>query len=383
MPKSTVYEAKIKHYQLLDEQGTLDESMFSKHGNDRLSDKDAVLLYEEMVTCRHFDEIAFKLQRSGRMGTYPQNKGQEAGPGGAGLAIRNHAPGSWIVPCYRENIALFLNGLPKENILLPWMGDERGNAIPDGVNQMPFSVPIGTHPLHATGIAWGLKYAADRAGRENNRVAVSFIGDGATSEGDVHEALNFAGVLKAPMILMVQNNGWAISVPREKQTASETFAQKAFAYGIHGVRCDGNDIFASYKLMTEAIERALKDGKPTLIETLTYRLGDHTTADDARRYRDEEELQAWIKKDPLIRTRKYLESKDLWDEKKQIALEARAKEEVAAVVEKSLNIEKPAVTDIFDYTFETLDPELRRQRETMGTSGLEQFPQQQGLSAGV
>ncbi|MEM1166328.1 MAG: pyruvate dehydrogenase (acetyl-transferring) E1 component subunit alpha [Planctomycetota bacterium] len=379
MPKSTAFEGTIKHFQLLDEQGVLDEKLAAKNPKGHLSDEDALYLYEMMVLCRHYDEVAFKLQRSGRMGTYPQNKGQEAGPAGIGLAIKRHAPGSWLVPCYRENIALFINGLPMEKILLSWMGDERGNQMPDGLNQMPFAVPIGTHPLHATGIAWGLAYKAQRAGRENKQVAVAFIGDGASSEGDVHEALNFAGVLKAPMILVIQNNGWAISVPREKQTASETFAQKAFAYGLHGVRCDGNDIFASYKVMTEAIDRALEDNQPTIIETLTYRLGDHTTADDARRYRDQAELDAWLKKDPMIRTRAYLEAKGMWDQAKQDGAEARAKETVAEIVKNAEGIAEPGVGDMFDYTFDGLPKQLRLQRETMGTSGLEQAPHQERL----
>lgn len=371
MPKKIVYSAEIEHIQILDENGKLDAAL----AKDTMTDDEVIFLYEKITTCRHYDEIAFKLQRSGRMGTYPQNKGQEAGPAGAGLAIKKFGDGNWLVPCYRENIALFLNGLPMEKILLHWMGDERGNQIPDGVNILPISIPIGTHPLHGAGIAWALKYQKKQA------VSVSFFGDGATSEGDVHEALNFAGALKLPAIFFCQNNFWAISVPRSRQTASETFAQKGLAYGHHVVQIDGNDIFASYKVMKEAIERALKDNKPTFIEAVTYRLGDHTTADDARRYRDPKELEGWIKKDPLIRIRKYLESKKLWNDTKQADLEARAKQIVSEVVKNAEGIEPPTTDDIFDYTFESLPPEIELQKRTRRTHSLGQTPEQEHLRA--
>ena len=370
MPRTTAYSAKIDYIQVLDESGVLDEKL----ARGGLKDEDAVFLYEQMSICRHYDEIAFKLQRSGRMGTYPQNKGQEA-VAGAGLALKQLAPGSWLVPCYRENIALFLNGLPMEKILLHWMGDERGNQIPEGVNQTPISIPIGTHPLHGTGLAWSLKYRG-----ETDKVAVSFFGDGATSEGDVHEAMNFASALKVPAIFYCQNNHWAISVPRSKQTGSETFAQKGLAYGMNCVQIDGNDIFASYRVMKEAIARATKEGMPTMIEAVTYRLGDHTTADDARRYREADELESWTGKDPLIRTRKYLEGKDLWNEEKQEAIEAKAKQIVSEVVKNAEGIEKPTTEDIFNYTYAEIPAEIELQRETMRTSSVGQHPQQAGLS---
>ncbi len=371
MPKRLAYQGTVEYIQILDEEGRLDQAL----AKDTLSDDEAVFLYEQMVINRHLDEIAFKLQRSGRMGTYPQNKGQEAGPAGAGLAIKKAGPDNWIVPCYRENIALFLNGLPMEKILLHWMGDERGNQIPPGVNILPIAIPIGTHPLHAAGIAWALKY------RKKNAVAVAFFGDGATSEGDCHEAMNFAGALRLPVVFFCQNNFWAISVPRAIQTASETFAQKGLAYGMPSFQIDGNDIFASYKVTRDAIDFARRENRPVFIEAVTYRLGDHTTADDARRYRDPKELESWQRKDPLIRTRKYLESRGLWDEKRQAELDARAKRTTEEVVKRAEGIEKPVFEDIFDYTFATLDPELQRQRETRRTSSLGQVPEQERLRA--
>jgi pyruvate dehydrogenase E1 component alpha subunit len=370
MPKTVAYSAKIEHFSILDEAGNLDTRL----AKNTLGDDDVVFLYEQMSIVRHYDEIAFKLQRSGRMGTYPQNKGQEAVAAAAGLALRQRDSVDWIVPCYRENLALFMNGLPMEKILLHWMGDERGNQIPDGVNITPISIPIGTHPLHAAGLAWAHKY------RGEDRVAVAFFGDGASSEGDCLEAMNFAGALELPCVFICQNNKWAISVPSSIQTASETFAQKGLAFGHHCVQCDGNDIFAVYKVVKEAIERARMEHKPTFIEALTYRLGDHTTADDARRYRDPEEVEAWIGRDPLIRTRAYLESKGLWDDEKQAALEARAKEIVSEVVKNAEGIDAPPVTDVFDHTFAVLNDELIRQRETMRTSSLGQEPSQETLS---
>ncbi len=365
MPTKVAYEAKIEYMQILDENGVLD----TKLAKDTLTDDQVVMLYEHMSMCRRLDEIAFKLQRSGRLGTYPQNMGQEA-IASVALAARKQ---DWMVPCYRENAALFLHGLPPEKILLHWMGDERGNQIPDGLNILPMSIPIGTHMLHAAGIGWAAKL------RKIDQVAFTFFGDGSTSEGDFHEACNFAGVMEAPVVFFCQNNGWAISTPRKKQTRSETFAQKGLAYGLKVRQIDGNDIFAVYKAAQESVKDAL-EGKPTLIETLTYRLGDHTTADDARRYRDADELEAAKAKDPLIRVRKYLESKDLWSAEQDEAMVERNKVKVDQIVANATNIEKPKTSDIFDAMFATTPTELARQRDTMHTHSLGQFPQQETLN---
>ena len=360
MPKRVAYTAKIEFIQILDESGALDGAL-AKGG---LTDAQAVVLLEHILLCRHYDEIAFKLQRSGRMGTYPQNKGQEAVAATA-LAVTRE---DWMVPCYRENAALFLHGLPMEHILLHWMGDERGNKIPEGVHVMPISIPIGTHMLHAAGIAWAQKL------RKTGAVALAFFGDGATSEGDFHEAMNFATVMKAPCVFICQNNQWAISMPREKQMASQTVAQKGLAYGAECVQVDGNDVFAVYHATKNAVAKARSDGTVTLIECLTYRLGDHTTADDARRYRDATELEAWRKKDPVIRLRAYLTSKGLWDDAKESAAQAAAKEKVAQVVKNAEGIAAPSTTDIFDYTYATLPDDLRAQRDTMRTRSLVSEP---------
>lgn len=367
MPIRIDFEGKIEYVQILDETGKFDEKL----GKGLLTDAQVVELYEHMSICRHLDEIAFKLQRSGRMGTYPQNKGQEAAAVGTAQCLRK---GDWIVPCYRENAALFMHGLPMEKILLHWMGDERGNQIPEGVNITPISIPIGTHMLHAAGIAWAGKL------RGEDMVVATYFGDGATSEGDFHEAMNFAAVLKVPVIFVCQNNSWAISVPSTKQFKCETLAQRAFAYGMPGIRCDGNDVFAVNKVMKDAVKRARAGEGPSFIEAVTYRLGDHTTADDARRYRDPAEVEKWISRDPLIRTRNYLVKKKAWSDAKQKALDEKAKELVAQVVKNAEGIEKPAIEDIFDYTFADLPAEIVRQRETMKTHGLGQFPEQETLS---
>jgi pyruvate dehydrogenase E1 component alpha subunit len=282
----------------------------------------------------------------------------------------------FLVPCYRENAALFLHGLPMEKILLHWMGVERGNQIREGVLMTPLSIPIGTQMLHATGIAWAYKL------RKEDRCVITYFGDGATSEGDFHEAMNFATVFNVPCVFFCQNNQWAISVPRESQMASETVAQKGLAYGAHCIQVDGNDLFAVYKASKDAIDRARGGGGVTLIEAITYRLADHTTADDARRYRDEEEVASWRGKDPLIRLRKYLERKGMWDDAKQTAHDEKCKLQVAEIVKNAEGIEKPVIEDIFDSTYGTeLSPELQRQRATMRTTSLGQNPEQAGLGS--
>ena len=369
MPKRTAYTAKIEHYSILNEEGELDTRL----AKNTLADEDVVFLYEQMCISRHYDEIAFKLQRSGRMGTYPQNKGQEAAAVGVALALQKGK--DWIVPSYRENAALFLHGLPMHSILLHWMGDERGNEIPQDVNCTPISIPIGTQMLHATGIAWAYKI------RKEKRCSITYFGDGATSEGDFHEAMNFASALQVPCVFFCQNNQWAISVPRDVQMNSATVAQKALAYDMPTTQVDGNDIFAVYKASKDALERARQGGGPSFIEAVTYRLGDHTTADDARRYRDQAEVDAWVAKDPMIRTRLYLESKGLWTEEGQKQMQEKAEALVREIVAAAAGIEAPATAEFFDHMFESLPEELRRQRDTMRTSSLGQNPAQAGLSA--
>jgi pyruvate dehydrogenase E1 component alpha subunit len=365
MPIRTAFSANVEYLQILDEHGVLDKDLaLWKDGSAVLKDQDVLELFEFMSKCRALDETAFKLQRSGRMGTYPQNKGQEAAAIGSAFALEKGK--DYLVPCYRENAALWMHGLPPHYVLLHWMGDERGNQIPAGVCQTPLCIPIGTQPLHAVGISWAFKM------RREKRLAITYFGDGATSEGDVHEAMNFAAAFQTPTIFFCQNNQWAISVPRETQTNSETIAQKAIAYGMPTIQVDGNDLFAVYKATKEAADRAKSGGGPSFIEAVTYRLADHTTADDARRYRDAKEVEAWVGKDPMIRLKKYLTAKGMWNDEKQKSMDAAAKAWADEVVAKAFAEPAPSKDDIFDYVFATLTPELEVQKRTMRTHSLGQ-----------
>ena len=371
MPLKTVYRGEVEYLQILDEGGKLDAELAA----GTLSDVDVQILYQQMIVCREFDETAFKLQRSGRMGTFPQNKGQEAASLGAARALAKGV--DYIVPYYRENPALFHHGLPMHYVLLHWMGDERGNAIPRNLSMNPLCVAIGAQTLHAVGIAWAFKI------RKEKRAVVCFLGDGATSTGDFHEAMNFASIQKVPLIFCCLNNQWAISVPTQQQSASQTFAQKALAYGMPTIQVDGNDIFAMYKATRDAVERAHRGEGPSFIEAVTYRLGDHTTADDARRYRPADQFEAALAADPIVRTRKYLESKGIWDDRQEAKAQERAKSIVHDVVQVALNIDPPATADMFDYTFEHLPEELERQKQTMRTDSLGEDPTQATLQNDV
>jgi len=367
MPLTTVYSAEIPYLQILDECGNFDAAL----AKDTLTDADVKALYEQMILNREFDESAFKLQRSGRLGTFPQSKGHEAATLGVARAMRKGQ--DYLVPYYRENPASFLHGLPMHYILWFWGGDERGNQIPKHLSMSPLTIAIGTQGLHATGIAWAFKY------RKEERVSVCFFGDGATSTGDMHEAFNWASVLKAPVVFSCMNNSWAISVPLKNQTASETFAQKAIAYGMPSIRVDGNDIFAVYKAHRDAIELARKGGGPTLIESVTYRLADHTTADDARRYRDETEWKNWCAKDPLVRTRKFLEERKLWNDDLEAKTIEKAKATVREVIQVAFKVDAPKVEDIFDYTYSELPQDLSQQRDIGQTHSLGLEPEQETL----
>jgi len=370
MPRTVIHKFKIEYLQILDENGNVDEKL---RRDVDLSDADVKMLYEQMIINRQYDEVAFQLQRSGRLGTFPQNKGQEAAALGAAKAMRKGH--DWLVPYYRENAASFLHGLPMHFVYNFWMGDERGNQIPKNVAMSPICVEIGAQTLHGAGVAWGFKI------QKQDKVVVTFMGEGATSEGDWHEGLNFAAVFKAPCVFSIINNGYAISVPCGRQCVAETFAQKAIGFGMPGIRVDGNDIFAVYKAHKDYIERARTGEGPALIENLTYRLGDHTTADDARRYRPANELEAAMKKDPIVRTRKCLEARKLWNQNQQDAIEAKAKVIVQEVMKTSLELGKGPIDDIFDYTFADLPAEIEKQKQTLKTHSIGQDPEQIGLKA--
>jgi pyruvate dehydrogenase E1 component alpha subunit len=280
-------------------------------------------LFAAMVVARTYDRKASALQRQGRLATYAQFEGQEAAQIGSAAALRAD---DWMVGTYRDAAAMWHQGYGWEQLFLGRMGDERGGSPPEGVNVLPPSITVGAHMIHAVGLSWAERLMG------SDRIALTYFGDGATSEGDFHEAMNFAAVFSTPTVFLCQNNGWAISMSRADQTRSETIAVKAVAYGMPGVLVDGNDALAMLAVTTEAVERARSGGGPTLIEALTYRVGPHTTADDAGRYRPEEEVEAWRTRDPIDRLRAYLQQTDEWSEAWESDLEVEASAEIEAAV---------------------------------------------------
>ncbi len=318
-----------------------------------LSPREIGELYAHMVLTRQLDERMFSLQRQGRLGTFARVAGQEGAHVGAAWALRSS---DWLVPAFRETGALLLRGIPMEQLLQFWSGDERGSAFPREMRTLPISIPVGTHMLHAVGIAWALKQSGQEA------AALTIFGEGATSEGDFSEAMNMAGVFQVPVVFFCQNNQYAISVPYTKQTASCTVAQKALAYGMTGVQVDGNDVFAVFRVVKEALEQARAGLGPTLIEAHTYRVTDHTTSDDARRYRGEEEVEKWRRRDPIERLAAYMRAAGLLDGAEEAEVRAAADEKVAAAVTAFEAITPPEPKEMFAHVFAELTPGLVEQR---------------------
>jgi pyruvate dehydrogenase E1 component alpha subunit len=313
-------------------------------------------LYRHMVRTRRFDARLLKLQRQGRIGTFAPCLGQEAAQVGSIAAL---TPKDWFVPSFRELAAALYRGAPMRSVLLYAMGLEEGSVTPPEARDLPISIPVGGQTAHAVGLAWAMKLKGDPG------ISLCYFGDGATSEGIVHESMNFAGVLRLPTIFFCQNNQWAISTPRRQQTAGTTIAQRAAAYGFPGVQVDGNDILAVHQVTLEAARRAREGGGATLIEAITYRRGVHTTADDPRVYRSEAEEKEWEAKDPVDRVRAYLESRGAWDAKRQEALEAAVDAEIQEAVDAAEAYRATEVDplEMFDFVYRTMPPELRRQRE--------------------
>jgi pyruvate dehydrogenase E1 component alpha subunit len=323
-----------------------------------LDDSQVRQIYHDMVMLRIYDRKAVSLQRQGRFGTYAQMEGQEAGLVASTYPLQ---PQDWMVATYRETGAMWRHGVPLKSLSLYWMGNEFGSHMPEGVRVLPISIPVGSHPLHAVGLACAGKY------RRDNSIAITYFGDGATSEGDVHEAMNLAGVYRLPCLFFCQNNQYAISVPMREQTAAATIAQKALAYGFPGIRVDGNDIFAVYMAVGEAAERARRGEGPCLIEAYTYRLGAHTTADDPTKYRDHAEVEVWRKRDPLMRVQKYLQQRGQWSED----WEHELLETCTAAVEQAMNeaeaVPRPPPQDMFRYMYAEMTPALKDQEAALLT----------------
>lgn len=349
MPKEVIKGFTVEWLQLLDENGICDESLMPP-----LSHKEIRGFYERMVLIRAFDEKTLNLQRQGRLGTYASVRGQEATQVGSASAL---LPCDWMFPSFREAGISLVRGLPMKMSYLYWSGDERGSQIPEGQNDFPICIPVGTHIPHAVGAAWAIQFKGDAAA-----VLVCF-GDGATSKGDFHEGMNFAGVFRLPIVFLCQNNQWAISVPVSRQTASQTLAQKAISYGFEGIRVDGNDAFAVYSATKRALEKAREGGGPTFIECVTYRMGDHTTADDASRYRTEEEVRVWQARDPIDRLRKYMEKKGLWNQAYGEEVRSDAQQQVQRAVEEFEAVPPPDPRDMFRYVYHDMPPGLAEQME--------------------
>lgn len=314
-----------------------------------------VNLYRAIMRARAFDEKAGALQRTGRLGTYASTLGQEAVAVGATSAMRAD---DVFVPSFREHAGQLYRGATPQEIFLYWIGDERGNSFAKSPGDLPNCVPVGSHSAHATGIALAFKL------RKQPRAVVAIFGDGATSKGDVAESLNFAGVWKLPVVFVINNNQWAISVPRHKQSAAETLAQKAVAAGIAGERVDGNDVIAVHAACADALERARSGGGATVIEAVTYRLGDHTTADDASRYRSDTEVTPHWEEEPVRRLQAYLISIGKWSKDDQDHLLHETKAEMDAAADAFLATPPQTPATIFDYTYATLPADLQRQKET-------------------
>jgi pyruvate dehydrogenase E1 component alpha subunit len=342
---------KGEQLKILDKDGNvIDKSLEPALSRDTLRS-----LYKWMVFAREADRKALKLQRQGRMGTYAPIEGQEACEVGSALACEKQ---DWMVVMYRNLGAAWAFGMPLKGVYQYWMGWEVGNKAPEGVNCLPISIPVGTQPLHAVGIGMAMRLKG-----ESGKAVIVYNGDGGTSKGDFYGALNFSGVFQAPTVFFVENNQFAISYPRKRQTAAKTIAQKGVACGVPGVQVDGNDVLAVFVATKEAMDRARSGGGPTLIEGVTYRMGPHTTVDDPNLYRSEEEVNRMRDFDPIKRMRNYLATKGLWDEswEKQVLDEASKTIEAATAEAEATPTHTPE--EITEYMFAERTPRLREQTE--------------------
>jgi 2-oxoisovalerate dehydrogenase E1 component alpha subunit len=313
-------------------------------------------LYRAMVRTRVFDAKAVALQRTGQLGTYATSLGQEAVAVAVAAAMQKE---DLFLPSFREQGAQLLRGVSMVELLSYWGGDERGSDFAGPREDFPVCIPVGSHAAHAAGIALAFKL------REEARVAVCVLGDGATSKGDFYEAMNFAGLWKLPLVFVVNNNEWAISLPRRRQSAAPTLAQKALAAGIPGEQVDGNDIIGLKARLESVLALARRGEGPALIEALTYRLGDHTTADDARRYRGDDEVSARWKQEPIARLRAYMADCGWWEKADEEELLRSSQDEVEQAVERYLALDAQPPAAMFDSLYETLPGAIALQRAVL------------------
>ncbi|QAS54717.1 pyruvate dehydrogenase (acetyl-transferring) E1 component subunit alpha [Halobacillus litoralis] len=330
-------EKQFPIVQYVDEDGQLVKD------DARLDKEQLYQFYRAMLRARMMDKKCLNLQRQGRIGTYVQYEGQEAAQVGSALAVED---GDWMFPTYRDHAATMTFGHSLTNLFLYWKGRLEGSIPPEGKNIFPPAVPIASQLLHATGTAWAEKK------KKSDRVSIAYFGDGATSEGDFHEGLNFASVFNIPVVFFNQNNGYAISVPMEKQMKSKTIAQKGLAYDIPSIRVDGNDILAVYFETEKAVERARSGGGPTLIEAVTWRYGAHTTADDPSKYRNQQESdQRRQTTDPILRIERLLNNQGWWNEAAVKEMQEEITDEMNDALQASESVEKPDLNQLFDNVF--------------------------------
>lgn len=360
MPRETIeLPYQVECLSILDEDGELDSNLEPDLEADQLLD-----FHRLMLLARRFDERMLNLQRQGRIGTFALVQGQEAAQIGSSAVLKES---DWMIPSYRDTAAALWRNRENlvefmVNLLLINGGFFQGGRLPEDTHNLPIAIPVGSQTLHAVGIGYGIKL------KKRDDIAITYFGDGATSEGDFNEALNYAGVWQTPTIFICQNNQYAISLPREEQTKAKTLAQKGLAYGVPGIQVDGNDILAVYAAVHEAAERARAGDGPTLVECITYRLSLHTTADDPTRYRDEEEVEKWEKREPIARFRTYLKEKELLDDDKIEALEAEIEEQIQSAVdqaEEKMNELEGDTLSMFNHIYAQMPPYLQEQKESL------------------
>ncbi len=346
--------------QILKEDGTLHDGY-----EPQLNNEDLMILYKTMVKTRVYEERSLKLQRSGRIGFYIGCKGQEASHIASGYALNKE---DWVFPAYREPGILFLRGIPVKSLICQMIGNAEdpclGRQMPchysyKSVNYGSISSPLATQIPHAVGYSYAAKYKKDKI------VTLTYFGDGSTSEGDFHTGLNFAAVFKTPTVFICQNNQWAISVPVEKQTASESIAIKAKAYGMTGIKVDGNDALAVYQVTKDAVDKARRGDGPTLIESFTYRLGSHSSSDDAVRYRPKGQLESWENRDPIVRFEKYLLSLNLLTNESVKKIRQELEDEFTVAVKESEQIGNPPLETLFTDVYKDMPPHLAEQMENL------------------
>lgn len=357
MPERLAWTFTVKSLRILNDEGQADSDLMPPLSSDEIKEA-----YELMLLSRTFDQRALSLQREGRIGTYASLFGQEAAQVGSAMALKKGSGDRppFIFPSFREMAVYIALGYPMHKLFQYWAGDERGMQSPEGFNIFPICIAVGTHIPQAVGAAMAMKLKGIKG------VAAVYFGDGGTSKGDFHEGLNMAGVFNAPVVFICQNNQWAISVPRRMQSASTSLAQKALAYGFDGIQVDGNDLFAVYKATADAVHKAKEGGGPTLIECFTYRLSDHTTADDSSRYREKSEVDSWLLKDPIKRLRLYMKKRGLLDDEHERQSAQRAVSAVDEAVKEAESAPPPSARDMFVHTYKELTPRQAKQMREGG-----------------